>query len=964
MPNPGTGPAIFVVDRNSGYTAAVNSSGRLLVDAGSLQVSANVSGNVLYLASGQNNAQISGQTVIALISGQTVVANVTTNISGQTVYLVSGQNNVQVSGQTVRALTSGDVAQVSGQVVYLVSGQNNAQISGQTIIAKISGETVTIQGGVSVSGNVVYLVSGQNSVQISGQTVQIAGGVNVSGAAVNISGNVVYLRSGQNDVQISGQSITLVSGLNEVQLRTAGGLIAGGTMGSDGIPPGNVALMIRSHNYGYESTIDAWERVRVTESGSAGSASGTDFKLKVYFSGVPIQIQASGGFILDVTLPGDAAGNTTWFGMKTTTALHGWDAAAGRWNRLRTTESGSPASESGTDFKLKVAVSGQPVNVSGNTVVALISGQTVVANVVTNISGQTVYLTSGQNNVQVSGQNVQITGQAIVMTTSGGTALSSFVGNVGEGFTFATNNMLGNLSENYGFDEAAGRWNRLRLTASGSAASASGTQFRLIVAVSGEPVQVSGQSVRLPNDGVNNVVQISGQTVNANVSVQTNVSGNVVYLTSGQNNAQISGQTIRVQAFDPSGQTYRDLIVNQSGGNVLRVDAGAINVASNISGQVVYLVSGKNDVQMSGQQVRLQAFDPSGQTWRDLIVNQSGGNVLRADVGAINVASNISGQVIYLVSGQNNVQMSGQSVRLPNDGVNNVVSISGQTVVASVTTNISGQTVYLTSGQNSVQISGQTVQIAGGVSVSGNVIYLVSGQNNVQISGQTVTVANPSVSGNVVYLISGQNNVQISGQTVHAEVSGESIRISGQTVYLISGQNNVQTSGQMAAVSGQPIGISGQVVQISGQIVNISGQVALISGQPVDVSGETIYLTSGKNSVQISGERTRMGAFGRFTSYDVLLVPAASGGTALSSGISDLVTNKNNNLSGGFCVVGFYGDVPWIRSGETNTMKYGRGIELIWGESITIPMNNPANIRVVFPTTFSGSKVSVMSIAY
>src|SRR5215510_8133547 len=266
MPNPGTGPAIFVVDRNSGYTAAVNSSGRLLVDAGSLQVSANVSGNVLYLASGQNNAQISGQTVIALISGQTVVANVTTNISGQ--------------------------------AVYLVSGQNNAQISGQTIIAKISGETVTIQGGVSVSGNVVYLVSGQNSVQISGQTVQIAGGVNVSGAAVNISGNVVYLRSGQNDVQISGQSITLVSGLNEVQLRTAGGLIAGGTMGSDGIPPGNVALMIRSHNYGYESTIDAWERVRVTESGSAGSASGTDFKLKVYFSGVPIQIQASGGFIL------------------------------------------------------------------------------------------------------------------------------------------------------------------------------------------------------------------------------------------------------------------------------------------------------------------------------------------------------------------------------------------------------------------------------------------------------------------------------------------------------------------------------------------------------------------------------------------------------------------------------------------------------------------------------------------
>jgi hypothetical protein len=63
------------------------------------------------------------------------------------------------------------------------------------------------------------------------------------------------------------------------------------------------------------------------------------------------------------------------------------------------------------------------------------------------------------------------------------------------------------------------------------------------------------------------------------------------------------------------------------------------------------------------------------------------------------------------------------------------VSVSGNVVVASVTTDISGQTVYLASGQNSVQISGQLVVVSGivGANVSGNVVRILPEGQNVTI---------------------------------------------------------------------------------------------------------------------------------------------------------------------------------------------------------------------------------------
>ena len=140
-------------------------------------------------------------------------------------------------------------------------------------------------------------------------------------------------------------------------------------------------------------------------------------------------------------------------------------------------------------------------------------------------------------------------------------------------------------------------------------------------------------------------------------------------------------------------------------------------------------------------------------------INSSGQLRVEASVSIPPVNANVSGNMVYL----------------PNDGVNNVVSISGQTVVASVNVaaNVSGNTIYLVndSVNNITKISGQLVavsglinaRVSGSVSVSGNAIYLVNdGVNNVvSISGQTVVAS-------VVTNISGQV-VAESGNVVWPE---------------------------------------------------------------------------------------------------------------------------------------------------------------------------------------------------
>jgi len=146
-------------------------------------------------------------------------------------------------------------------------------------------------------------------------------------------------------------------------------------------------------------------------------------------------------------------------------------------------------------------------------------------------------------------------------------------------------------------------------------------------------------------------------------------------------------------------------------------------------------------------------------------------------------------------------------------------------------------TVYLISGLNSVQISGQTIiaSISGGTvlaSVSGNLILTSVSGNAISVSGNMVSVSGQpqTVSGNVV------------------NISGNAVLVSGQLV-AVSGLIATSVSGNMVSVSGQPQTVSGNMVTISGQAVSISGNAVLTSGQASVISGQTVYLVSGQNAI-------------------------------------------------------------------------------------------------------------------
>ena len=96
--------------------------------------------------------------VTAKISGETVMAKV----SGQSVVVTSGQVVAKISGETITAIgkISGEAVKVSGEAVKVSGETLIAKVSGETVIAKISGETV------------IAKVSGE-TVKISGETVSI-----------------------------------------------------------------------------------------------------------------------------------------------------------------------------------------------------------------------------------------------------------------------------------------------------------------------------------------------------------------------------------------------------------------------------------------------------------------------------------------------------------------------------------------------------------------------------------------------------------------------------------------------------------------------------------------------------------------------------------------------------------------------------------------------------------------------
>lgn len=503
-------------------------------------------------------------------------------------------------------------------------------------------------------------------------------------------------------------------------------------------------------------------------------------------------------------------------------------------------------------------ISGQPVQISGQTVVAnvvtnisgqtvyipndgvnnvvSISGQTVVASVTTNISGQTIYTTSGQNNVQMSGQSVRLPNDQVnnVVWISGQVVTASVTTNISGQVVAISGSTI------YFVDDSVN--NKVKI--SGQLVAVSGS-----IAIGNVPnVLISGGAL----SGL--TVSISGQPVVA--SVTTNISGQTIYTVSGNNAVTISGEPVRlVSGFN--------LVRLEVGGNsnVMIRGFNESVVANTVSGGSVDDISPITTAYLRTSNI-LHGYDSNADQWARLRVTASG--------DGFRLITSVSGQPISFIddSVNNRVKISGQlvavsgliSVGTPNVIVSGgalsglTVSISGQPVVASVTTNISGQVV----------------------AVSGSVIYLVddSVNNKVKISGQLVAVSGSIAVGNTPnVIISGGAlsglTVSISGQPVVASVT---TNISGQTVYTASGQNAVQISGQAVLISGQTV-VANVVTNISGQttylpndgvnnVVSISGQTVVasvvtnISGQVVAVSGSTVYFIddSVNNKVKISGQ--------------------------------------------------------------------------------------------------------------
>ena len=298
---------------------------------------------------------------------------------------------VDVSGNTIQLDTSGRITLAGGSITASVSGEP-VKVSGETVIAKVSGETVisnvsgsTVTAKISgetvistVSGNVVVTSVSGNAVIFSGQGVWVSGSVSVSGNAVTSSGDTY---------------ITKISGETIIAKVSGEGIWISGTV--IGKVSGEVVV------------VQSGGAVRLLNlAGTSGIATPT--------------------FGSDVT---QGSQNTGLAVYSLTTAM---EPIQGVVNRVRTTASGTAASQSGLIFRLLTCVSGDPVKVSGETV--NMAAQTITAPdwlAITGNSGGTVLATQACTMVRItnlSGNNIMLvggTGTAAPVSGSKGIPLAS-----------------------------------------------------------------------------------------------------------------------------------------------------------------------------------------------------------------------------------------------------------------------------------------------------------------------------------------------------------------------------------------------------------------------------------------------------------------------------------------------------------------------------------------------------------
>lgn len=267
-----------------------------------------------------------------------------------------------------------------------------------------------------------------------------------------------------------------------------------------------------------------------------------------------------------------------------------------------------------------------------------------------------------------------------------------------------------------------------------------------------------------------------------------------------------------------------------------------------------------------------------------------------------------------------------------------------------------GIVAFLASGYNIAQISGQTVSIAGSITttagVSGQTVYLVNnGINNiVAISGQAVSIAANAISGQTVYLVNdGINNiVQNSGQTFRLPNDGLNniISMSGQTVQisLLSGMNRIQLGStsigsvlSMNQASNDATATTNTFAEVKANLQGFhrtNNTFARIDAV-TPFSGEGYRLLVA-NSGQVSYE------FGTVVkTAGGTVITALSGGTLLTniSGFSFLLRNNSGNST--MMVGGLGSNSPDVIGIS------GIGLPLYGGDSLTLKVSNLNQVRVL-----------------
>ena len=451
----------------------------------------------------------------------------------------------------------------------------------------------------------------------------------------------------------------------------------------------------------------------------------------------------------------------------------------------------------------------------------------------------------------------------------------------------------------------------------------------------------------------------------------------------------------------------------------------SITAANNISGQVIYLVSGHNEVQgtftaqVSGQPVRISGETVialiSGQTVVGNFAANVSGQVIfigepgGSDVAAVNalMADNMSNSDDALVTRSNLVGYDG----LDGDWKRLRITSSGQGI-----SGIPHRLVVAFSG-DVVQMSGQYVQLADG-STPANIITTFTDtfsntDNGLTVDGRNmgydqvtdqwkrlrVLASGQGMSGilhRLAVAISG-DPVSISGQVVN--ISGSRIQIAGSgdagsfaAVYTTSIANDPinndrglftvafnkgyvdSQSGYVSfrmTASGQGIsgvnhklivGLSGDPVSISGQPVSVSGNAVRISGSMVSISGQPVSVSG--NMVSISGQPVTVSGNAINTSGNVNY----NYGTVIRTTSGTIATSLSggtelgSGITNKFTIRNLSGNAPVYIGGTGSEAPFsGKGMILFGNESQEFEVDNFNRMRVFAVT--SGQRVRVIGWA-